>query len=231
MIKTYKHKELGKGNYGWLKTSYHFSFANYYNPSKTRLGTLRVLNDDYIMPHNGFDTHPHNDMEIITYIVDGELTHQDSMGNKKTLGRHGVQYMSAGTGVFHSEHNQSDDILHLYQIWIFPDKKGHIPNYGDYDYSNELTFGKWNEIVSSFDQDAKVKIHQEASILVGEFQKGETVLVDPKEFDYTYLLWIEGSGKVNDLEVSKGDAIESDESYTITLEENAHMLLLCVNER
>jgi len=126
--------KMGSSDLGWLKSKFHFSFAEYYNPSNVNFGVLRVINDDLVKPGTGFDTHPHRDMEIISYIVDGELTHGDSMGNKRTLSRGHVQYMSAGTGVFHSEHNFGEETLRFLQIWIYPDKNGYEPNYGDYKF-------------------------------------------------------------------------------------------------
>ena len=131
MIRKIENKNMGKGDFQWLKTNYHFSFANYYNPDNIQFGVLRVLNDDIIKPHSGFDTHPHQDMEIITYVIEGQLTHEDSHGNRRTVGRGDVQYMSAGKGIYHSEYNHGDEDLRLLQIWIKPDKPGLEPNYGD----------------------------------------------------------------------------------------------------
>ncbi|HAX72212.1 MAG TPA: pirin family protein, partial [Firmicutes bacterium] len=105
MIKLIKHADMGKGDSDWVQALYHFSFSDYYNPSNISFGKLRVLNDDLIEPGTGFDTHPHANMEIISYVVSGELTHGDSMGNKKSVSRGNMQYMSAGTGIWHSEHN------------------------------------------------------------------------------------------------------------------------------
>ena len=105
MFRKVDHKNMGRANHGWLNTHFHFSFANYYNPNNMNFGALRVINDDLVAPQTGFDMHPHRDMEIISYVVDGALTHEDSMGNRGTIERGHVQYMSAGTGVFHSEHN------------------------------------------------------------------------------------------------------------------------------
>lgn len=230
MIQINQYESLGKGNYGWLNTSYHFSFANYYNPHKTNTGTLRVLNDDYIKGYSGFDSHPHNDMEIITYVVEGKLTHQDSMGNKKSLGRHGVQYMSAGTGVVHSESNDHKETLHLYQLWIYPDKKGHTPNYGDYDFSNHLVDNQFTTIVGSYESDAPIKIHQDAKIQVGLFKAGETINIQHDPFKYSYLVLIDGQANLKDEVVNKQDAIESTEDYTLHATKDAHILWIQVQE-
>lgn len=123
--------ERGKGEYGWLSTRYSFSFANWYEPARMGFGALRVINDDRIAPHEGFDTHTHQDMEIITFVTQGTLTHRDSMGNVGVLRAGEVQAMSAGTGVAHSEYNDSDEPLTLFQIWILPKTRGILPRYAE----------------------------------------------------------------------------------------------------
>ena len=149
MLEIHKLDSIGKADYGWLKPRYHFSFASYYNPSKMGLGSLRVLNDDLIYPGKGFDTHPHKDMEIVTYIIDGEITHKDSMGNSRNVSRGSMQYMSAGTGVTHSEYNNGKDILRVVQIWIHPTEKNLTPNYGDIIFTKEDRHNKLLQLVSS----------------------------------------------------------------------------------
>ncbi len=229
-MKIYKYDELGSANYGWLKTKYHFSFSSYYNPSKMHVGTLRVLNDDYISGNTGFDTHPHNDMEIITYIVDGYLTHQDSMNNKRTITSKQVQYMSAGTGITHSEKNESDKVLHLYQIWIFPREKGLTPNYGDYDFSDLIIQNQETLIVSGENVDNTILIQQDANISIGLFDKGTKQEIDSKGFKYTYLVLIDGIFEINGKTLTKGDAIEASDKYSIIVKEDVHYLLIRVNE-
>lgn len=227
----HKYDELGKANYGWLSTSYHFSFANYYDQSKVHIGSLRVLNDDYIEPNQGFDTHPHSDMEIVTYIVDGELTHQDSMGNKRKLGPYGVQYMSAGTGIQHSELNEGTNVLHLYQLWILPDRNGHKPDYGDRNFSDQMIQNSFLEIVSSEKGKGVIHINQEASIKVGEFDSNQNISIRLEDFKYSYLVVIDGVVEVDNNIIGKGDAIESKESYHLTVKENTHILLIRTNDR
>ena len=122
MLRKLDHNNMGKSNLGWLRSVFHFSFAEYYNPKNINFGVLRVINDDLIDPHTGFPKHPHQNMEIVSYAVDGNLTHADSMGNENTITRGHVQYMSAGTGVYHSEMNHGDETLRLLQIWILPDQ-------------------------------------------------------------------------------------------------------------
>ena len=125
MLKKLPKENMGKSNLGWLESRFHFSFAEYRNPNNMNFGVLRVLNDDIVHPESGFDTHPHANMEIISYVVNGEITHKDSMGNSEVLKRGEVQYLSAGDGIYHSEHNlhKSDD-LRLLQIWILPPQAG-----------------------------------------------------------------------------------------------------------
>ena len=119
MFRKVDHKNMGRANHGWLNTHFHFSFANYYNPNNMNFGALRVINDDLVAAQTGFDMHPHRDMEIISYVVDGALTHEDSMGNRGTIERGHVQYMSAGTGVFHSEHNLGDETRVYYKFGFY----------------------------------------------------------------------------------------------------------------
>lgn len=123
MLRVVDSGNMGSSNLGWLRSKFHFSFAEYYNPHNIKFGVLRVINDDLVESNTGFDTHPHRNMEIISYVVNGELTHGDSMGNKNTITRGHVQYMSAGTGVYHSEHNLGKDELRFLQIWIFQIRK------------------------------------------------------------------------------------------------------------
>jgi redox-sensitive bicupin YhaK (pirin superfamily) len=231
MSKIYRFSDLGKGNYGWLNANYHFSFANYYNHEKVQLGSLRVLNDDYISPNSGFDTHPHSNMEIVTYVVSGELTHQDSMKNKRTLGTYGVQYMSAGTGVLHSEFNNSDKPLHLYQMWILPNKKGVEPNYGDMNVENLMTRNEFTEIVSSTEGNAPIKIRQTASVSVGEFDSSTSLEVVIDEFKYGYLVIVEGEVVFGNEVLHTGDAIEINENINIDIKDNSHLLFIRVNDR
>jgi redox-sensitive bicupin YhaK (pirin superfamily) len=161
-------------DHGWLSTYFSFSFAEYYDPKNLNWGALRVLNDDTIAPGQGFPTHPHKDMEIITYVLSGELEHQDSMGNRGVVGPGGVQYMSAGTGVRHSEHNASDKYpLHLVQMWLLPGGKGLKPSYGQRDFKSEERRNKWLVVASGMPGDrASVSLSQTASFRVARLENG-----------------------------------------------------------
>lgn len=175
MIRKIENKNMGKSDLGWLKSSFHFSFAEYYNPGNIDFGVLRVLNDDLVAPDEGFDTHPHKDMEIVSYVIKGELTHADGMGNKRTLSRGHMQYMSAGTGVFHSEHNFGNDTLRFLQIWIYPDRQGHTPNYGDYQFDWESRKNRWFHAVSGKNGNAPIHVSQDANIYVLDLEKEKQI--------------------------------------------------------
>lgn len=208
MLKKIESKNMGSSDLGWLKSKFHFSFAEYFNPLNINFGVLRVINDDYIMPQTGFDTHPHKDMEIVTYVINGNLTHGDSMGNQKTLSRGDIQYMSAGTGVYHSEHNLGDDILRLLQIWIYPDKKDYEPTYGDYRFNWDDRRGNWLHMVSSKDGNAPVKVNQDINLYSLELNENDKVDFPVKEGRQAYLVQVEGTSTINNIELNERDAME-----------------------
>ena len=221
MVKKLPKDTMGTSNLGWLESTFHFSFAHYYNPNNINFGVLRVLNDDIVHPKSGFDTHPHHDMEIISYVVDGEITHEDSMGNKETLQRGEVQYLSAGEGIFHSEHNvhPSKD-LRLLQIWIVPPKKGLPRLYGSHRFKEDERRNTLLKIASSSDGDAPIKIHQDVQIFVGELDKSKVLEYAIEENRQVYFVQIEGEGQVNDVALDEGDAME------ITTEKSLHVKAL-----
>jgi quercetin 2,3-dioxygenase len=227
MLRKLESSKMGSSDLGWLKSKFHFSFAEYYNPKNMDFGVLRVINDDLIAPHTGFDTHPHKDMEIISYVVDGELTHGDSMGNKSTLQRGHVQYMSAGTGVLHSEHNLGEKTARLLQIWILPDKKGHMPNYGEYRFDWKERKNNWLHIVSSKQGDAIVKINQDINISAIELEQGKETSFSVNEGRQAYLVQIEGTSTINGVTLEQRDAMEIvEENITIKSETLSHFLII-----
>ncbi len=231
MIKKIESQNMGSSNLGWLKSKFHFSFADYYNPANLNFGVLRVINDDLIEPGTGFDTHPHKDMEIITYVINGELTHADSMGNKNTITRGHVQYMSAGTGVFHSEHNMGSDILRLLQIWIYPDQRDYDPNYGDYRFDWEDRKDKWLAMVSDKSGDAPIKVNQDINIYSLELEEGKEIEFPIKEGRQGYLVQIEGSSMINHIELNDQDAMEIvSEDILIKSIKTSHILILEMNK-
>ncbi|MCM3736091.1 pirin family protein [Bacillus cytotoxicus] len=227
MFKKVDHKQMGRANHGWLNTHFHFSFADYYNPNNMRFGALRVINDDLVAAQTGFEMHPHRDMEIISYVVDGALTHQDSMGNRGTIERGHVQYMSAGTGVFHSEHNLGDETLRLLQIWILPNRTGHTPNYGEFKFDWNKRENTWFHMVSPINGGAPIEIHQDANLYALALEKGKEITFSVGEGRQAYLVQIEGSGVVNGETLVMRDAAEViEEDIHIQAAETAHYLVI-----
>lgn len=227
MLKKLESHNMGKSNHGWLRSTFHFSFADYFNPENIQFGVLRVLNDDLVEPNTGFDTHPHRDMEIISYVINGKLTHGDSMGNRNTLSRGQVQYMSAGTGVLHSEHNLGEEVLRFLQIWILPEKNGLPPNYGDYRFHWEDRKNHFLHMVSGPNGNAPIKIHQDANIYSIELEQGKAISFPVKEGRQAYLVQIEGTSRINDIQLHDRDGMEIvEEDITIKSENTSHILII-----
>ena len=183
-------------NTNWLKSRFHFSFAEYRDPRNQNFGALRVMNDDLVQPSRGFGTHGHRDAEICTYVVHGELTHQDSMGTSETLSRGAIQFMSAGRGVSHSEHNRNPEApLRFIQMWLTPAEHGLQPNYGSACGSEESRRNKWSHMVSDSRRagiDTPVKVHQDVNMYVTELDAGNELPLSIKANRQAYVLCIEG---------------------------------------
>lgn len=229
MLKKLPKENMGKSNLGWLESRFHFSFAEYRNPNNINFGVLRVLNDDIVHPMSGFDMHPHSNMEIISYIVDGEITHKDSMGNVETLKRGEVQYSSAGDGIYHSEHNLHKSLdLRLLQIWIIPPKAGLPRLYGSKKYEKNQRENKLLNIVSSQNGNADIKIYQDINIYVSELEKNKTINFDIKKDRQVYFVQIEGNSQIDDIILNNGDALEivDVEKLEIKALENSHFLFI-----
>ena len=229
MLKKLPKENMGTSNLGWLESRFHFSFAEYRNPNNMNFGVLRVLNDDIVHPESGFDTHPHANMEIISYVVNGEITHKDSMGNSETLKRGEVQYLSAGDGIYHSEHNvhKSDD-LRLLQIWIIPPKAGLPRLYGSKRYEEKNRINKFLNIVSSTDGNADIKIYQDINIYVSELEIDKSLEFEIKENRQVYFVQIEGSSNINEITLNAGDAMEIVDIEKIKIQAlgNSHFLFI-----
>ena len=191
MLRRIDVEKMGESNLGWLRSKFHFSFAEYFNEKNINFGVLRVLNDDIVEPGTGFPKHPHRDMEIISYVVEGEITHEDSMGNSSSLKRGEVQYMSAGTGVMHSEYNMGKENLRLLQIWILPDRKNHTPAYGEFRFKWEERENKFLHMVSSKEGDAPIKINQDVNFYASFLEKGKEIDFEVKSGRQAYLVQIE----------------------------------------
>lgn len=227
MLRKINHENMGRSNLGWLRSIFHFSFAEYYNPNNINFGMLRVINDDLVAPGTGFDLHPHQNMEIISYVVDGELTHGDSMGNKSTITRGHVQYMSAGTGVYHSEQNLADQPLRFLQIWIIPDKTGYTPSYGDYRFEWNDRHNQWLHMVSSKAGDAPIKINQDMNVYALELEKDKEISFLVAAGRQAYMVQVEGRSAVNGVELGTRDALEIvEEDIQIKASETTHVVIL-----
>ncbi|MDR1922109.1 MAG: pirin family protein [Candidatus Adiutrix sp.] len=230
MLKHIDSRGLGRSRLGWLDSHFHFSFAEYYNPENVKFGVLRVINDDIVQPGFGFEMHPHKNMEILSYVVNGELTHADSMNNRQTLTRGQVQYMSAGTGVVHSEHNRGRDELRFLQIWIFPDQDGLQPNYGDYRFKWEDRANKWLPLAAGAADKksaAPIRVHADINAYAATVEPGHTLDFKVEKDRQAYLVLIEGRADVNGLGLSTRDALEiTEEAISLKPEEPAHALLI-----
>jgi len=227
MIRHIQYKSLYEADHGWLKSRFHFSFAEYRNMDNVQYGPLRVMNDDLIEKHKGFGTHPHHDMEIVSYILRGELTHQDSMGHKESLGRGAIQYMSAGTGIMHSEMNEGDEEVHLIQTWIIPQKKNLKPQYGSKVFEKGERHNRWLHLVGPEGSGANINIYQDASMYASEVDAGGKLDFDLLEGRALYVKLMEGSAYINGILFAQGDAAEvEDEALKIEAVDEAHLLLV-----
>ena len=221
MIKHYPFAQLGKANHGWLKSSHHFSFSHYYNPKRMGFGTLRVVNDDWVAANSGFAPHPHKNMEIISFIRTGAITHQDSEGNKGITGAGQVQVMSAGSGITHSEYNLTDEPLTLYQIWIEPNKHNVKPRWDTRPLPKSASNSELTLLVSGYEEDSynALFINQKARIYGGKLAQGAQVEIAIKH--QAYVLASSGEFTLIDgqrsLEMKKGDGAEVSQQKQLTI--------------
>ena len=209
--------ERGHASHGWLDSYFTFSFADYYDPEWVGFRSLRVINDDLIMPGMGFDTHPHRDMEIISYVLAGALQHRDSMGNGRIIRPGEFQYMAAGTGVEHSEFNPSKtEATRLLQIWIKPDAKNVKPRYAERNYAKAET-GKLHLVASKTGRDGSMEIHQDADLLLAKLESGQAVkhLLAPGRHAWIHVA--EGEVTVNGSKLSGGDAAALSEENELNI--------------
>jgi redox-sensitive bicupin YhaK (pirin superfamily) len=228
MIQLHKSNDRGHADHGWLDSRFSFSFAEYFDPEHVQFRTLRVMNDDRIAGGGGFPTHPHRDMEIVTYVLEGALAHKDSMGNGSVIRPGDVQYMSAGTGVAHSEFNASDtEPAHLYQIWMFPDKKNYAPVYDQKHFSEADKRGKLRLLVSPDGRDGSVKMRQDNELYATVLGPGELVKHELKPDRHAYVQVTRGSVKLNGkkLETGDGAAISAEKSLELKGVSDAEVLL------
>ncbi|MDO4904893.1 MAG: pirin family protein [Lautropia sp.] len=230
MIEHRPFSSLGAANHGWLDARHHFSFSQYHDPERMNWGSLRVWNDDTIQPGSGFPPHPHSDMEIITYVREGAISHQDSLGNSGRTAAGDVQVMSAGTGIRHSEYNHEPDVTRIFQIWIYPNQQGRPPSWGTKPFPKEDRSGHFVVLASGFADDVDaLPIRTDARVLGATLKAGESTRY---RFSHTarhgYLVPAAGKVEVNGLRLDARDgaAIRDEMEISITAIEDAELVLV-----
>jgi redox-sensitive bicupin YhaK (pirin superfamily) len=210
--------ERGLADHGWLRSFHTFSFADYHDPAHMGFRTLRVINEDRVQAGQGFGRHPHRDMEIVSYVLEGALEHKDSMGNGSVIRPGDVQRMSAGTGVFHSEFNGSkSELVHFLQIWILPDRPGHQPGYEQKNFSVEERRGKLRVVASPDGADGSVTLHQDARILAGLLGEGESAAFELRAGRGAWVHVARGAIVLDGTRLEEGDAAALEEAKTLSL--------------
>jgi redox-sensitive bicupin YhaK (pirin superfamily) len=228
MITIRKREQRGHADHGWLDTYHTFSFANYYDPNHMGFRDLRVINEDRVKGGGGFGTHPHRDMEIITYVLEGALEHRDSMGNGSAIRPGDVQRMSAGTGVAHSEYNASQtEPVHFMQIWLLPERRGITPSYEQKHFSDEEKLGRLRVIASPDGRDGSVAINQKAELYASILEPGASVSHEPAEGRHAWLQVASGAVTLNGAPLAAGDgaAISDEKRIEITAADRSEVLL------
>ena len=228
MLQVRKARERGHADHGWLDTWHTFSFASYQDPQHLRFRALRVMNEDIVAPGQGFGTHPHNDMEIVTYVLSGALEHKDSMGNGEVLRPGEFQRMTAGTGITHSEFNPSaTEPTHLYQIWLFPERKGLTPGYEQKSFSAVGRHDELRLVASREGALDSLKIHTDAAIYLAQLNENGSVDFTITSGRYVWLQVLSGSVSVNGIVLSQSDgvAVSGEDSLTITGTQDSEVML------
>jgi redox-sensitive bicupin YhaK (pirin superfamily) len=229
MIEVRPFAGLGHADHGWLDARHHFSFANYYDPARMGWGRIRVWNDDTIAAQSGFPPHPHRDMEIVTFVRTGAITHQDSLGNKGRTGAGDVQVMSAGTGITHAEFNLEDEATTLFQIWIETDKPGVAPSWGQREFPSGPRAGRW-EVLASGDPegDKALAINADARILAATLAAGEAATYTVEPDRHLYLVAQTGRIRVNGIDANPRDgvAIHGESQITVEAIDAAELVLV-----
>jgi quercetin 2,3-dioxygenase len=229
MIERRPFARLGGGDHGWLKTKHHFSFADYHDPERTNWGRIRVWNDDEIAPQSGFPPHPHADMEIITYVRDGAITHRDSAGNSGRTEAGDVQVMSAGTGIRHSEYNLEDETTRIFQIWIMPNAHGGTPAWGAKPFPKGDRSGRFVTLASGFAGDGEaLPIRADARVMGATIKAGERVTLELQPKRHAYLVPASGAVEVGGvrIEARDGAAITDLSTVEIVGIEDAEIVLV-----
>ncbi|UUL82721.1 pirin family protein [Sphingomonas qomolangmaensis] len=230
MIDKRSFESLGHADHGWLKARHHFSFANYYDPSRMGWGKIRVWNDDEIAANSGFPPHPHSDMEIITYVRSGAITHKDSMGNEGRTVAGDVQVMSAGTGVRHAEYNLEPETTRIFQIWIEPSRRGGAPSWGAKPFPKEQRSGQFAVLASGFAEDGDaLPIRAEARVLGATVKAGETIDYAIGEGRHVYLVPATGAIEVNGEAVNARDGAALTGGQTVSIRATAEAEIVLVD--
>jgi len=228
MIQIRKAQDRGHANLGWLDTYHTFSFSTYQDPQHMRFRSLRVMNEDVVAPGHGFGTHPHNDMEIVTYVLEGALEHRDSMGNGEVLRPGEFQRMTAGTGITHSEFNPSEsEPVHLYQIWLLPERQGIEPSYEQKRFPDDDRRNRLRLVASRDAEQGSLLIHQDARIYLSKLDTGKEVSHDLLEHRHAWLQVLRGTISLNGVELDTGDgaAVSDVSSLTILAGSDAEIML------
>jgi redox-sensitive bicupin YhaK (pirin superfamily) len=228
MITIRKSSDRGYADHGWLRSYHSFSFADYYDPQEMGWGKLRVINEDRVQPGKGFGTHGHRDMEIISYVLEGQLQHKDSMGNGAIIRPGDVQRMSAGTGIQHSEFNPSpSELVHFLQIWIEPERLGIEPSYEQKFFTSEDKHGRLRLVASRNGREGSVTVHQDADLYASLLSPDEQVFHRIAKGRLAYLHLVKGAVRINETQIRTGDAakIESEQNLVITANEDSELLL------
>lgn len=219
MLEVRRSDERGHANHGWLDSRFSFSFAEYHDPEHMGFGPLRVINDDRIAPGTGFGMHPHRDMEIITYMLDGELAHRDSMGNGSVIRPGDIQRMSAGTGIVHSEFSHSKDaVTHLLQIWIEPNKRGIAPSYEEKHFSASDKRGKLRLVASPDGANGSVRVQQDSRLYAGLFEGDESAELELVAGRSAYVHVARGKATVAGVALGAGDALKLTGAQRVRIE-------------
>ncbi|MEO1857358.1 MAG: pirin family protein [Rubritalea sp.] len=217
-LQVLRSEDRGHADHGWLNARHSFSFASYYNPEQMGFRSLRVINQDVIAAGRGFQTHPHRDMEIFTYVLSGALNHKDSMGNEESIRPGQIQLMSAGSGITHSEYNGSnEEQASLLQIWLTPERQGLTPSYTDWSPTKQQRDAKMALLISPDGRDQSATIHQDASIYRIKLEAGDTVSHELAMGRGAWIQLIKGKLQVNNAEISAGDAAFTEENGSISL--------------
>ncbi len=218
----------GNADHGWLKSQHTFSFADYHNPAMMGFGSLRVINEDYIEPGQGFGTHPHKDMEIITYVIEGALEHKDSMGNGSVIRPGDVQRMTAGTGISHSEYNHSSEVrVHLLQIWILPEQNGLQPGYQQEFFAPDERHNQWRLVGSRDGRGGSLTIHQDVDLYASRLENGHPLKHRFEEHRHGFLHVVAGVIELDGKRLAAGDALATSDQAALTLQarEDSELLL------